>query len=238
MPVALITGGAVRVGRAITLGLARAGFDVVIHANTSIDQAQAVADEVKALGRTARVEAEDLSADEGPIKLASRIDAIDLLVNSAARYEHVDFADISRARFEAMLAVNLAAPFFLTQALTPKLKASKQGAIVNITDMAVTHAYTTSHFFAHYLASKAGLDQLTRAWALELGPSIRVNAVAPGPVAIADETTDAQRSDMLQRVPLRREGRPDDVAQAVVFLATHSYITGQTLRVDGGLSIA
>lgn len=238
MPVALITGGAVRVGRAITLALTEAGFEVVIHAHTSGDQAQALAAELKALGRTARVEREDLSKPDGPAKLASRVAALDLLVNSAAAYEHVDFTDISRAQFDAMVAVNVAAPFFLAQALVPKLKASKQGAIVNITDMAVTHAYTSSHFFAHYLASKAALDQLTRAWALELGPSIRVNAVAPGPVAMAAQTTDTQRAEILKRVPLGREGHPDDVARAVVFLATHGYITGQTLRVDGGLSVA
>ncbi|MBL9037081.1 MAG: SDR family oxidoreductase, partial [Archangium sp.] len=120
----------------------------------------------------------------------------------------------------------------------PKLRQAPAACVVNITDMAVTHAYTSTHFFAHYLASKAALDQLTRSWALELGPTIRVNAVAPGPVAMAAETNEAQRADMLQRVPLRREGTPDDVARAVVFLATSSYITGQTLRVDGGLSVA
>jgi pteridine reductase len=118
------------------------------------------------------------------------------------------------------------------------LKASGAGCVVNITDMAVTHAYTPTHFFAHYLSSKAALDQLTRAWALELGPTIRVNAVAPGPVAMAAETTGAQRSDILGRIPLKREGRPEDVAQAVVFLAQSPYITGQTLRVDGGLSVS
>ena len=103
--------------------------------------------------------------------------------------------------------------------------------------MAVSHAYSDTHFFSHYLASKAALDQLTRAWALELGPKVRVNAVAPGPVAMAAETTDEQRQSILMRVPLRREGRPEDVARAVVFLAQAPYITGQTLRVDGGLSV-
>jgi NAD(P)-dependent dehydrogenase (short-subunit alcohol dehydrogenase family) len=111
-------------------------------------------------------------------------------------------------------------------------------SVVNITDMAVTHAYTSTHFFSHYLASKAALEQLTRSLALELGPTIRVNAVAPGPVAMAQETTSAQRADMLERIPLKREGSPHDVARAVVFLATSSYVTGQTLRVDGGLSVA
>ncbi len=238
MPTALVTGGGIRVGRAIALALGRAGFDVIVHANRSVKEAAAVVAELKALGREARVEAADLSQAEGPQQLASRIQSLNLLVNSAATYEHADFADITRVKLEHMLSVNLVAPFMLTQALVPLLKASGSGAVVNITDMAVTHAYTPTHFFAHYLAAKAGLDQLTRAWALELGPAIRVNAVAPGPVAMAAQTSTGQRSDMLNRVPLRREGRPEDVADAVVFLAQAPYITGQTLRVDGGLSVA
>ena len=238
MPTALVTGGGIRVGRAIALALGRAGFDVVVHANRSVHEAAEVVAELKALGRLARVEAVDLSLPNGPGQLADRMGALDLLVNSAATYEHANFADITRAQLDRMLSVNVVAPFLLTQALVPALKASGSGCVVNITDMAVTHAYTGTHFFSHYLASKAALDQLTRAWALELGPSIRVNAVAPGPVAMAAETTDAQRSDMLGRIPLRREGRPEDIAQAVVFLAQSPYITGQTLRVDGGLSVA
>lgn len=238
MPTALVTGGGIRVGRAIALALGRAGFDVIVHANRSVKDAEAVVAELRALGRTARVEAADLASPDGPHALASRITELQVLVNSAAAYEHVDFADITRAQLERMLAVNVIAPFMLTQALQPVLAASGAGCVVNITDMAVTHAYTTTHFFSHYLASKAALDQLTRSWALELGPKIRVNAVAPGPVAMAAETTDAQKSDILGRIPLRREGSPADVAQAVVFLTQAPYVTGQTIRVDGGLSVA
>lgn len=238
MPVALVTGGGIRVGRAIALALGRAGFDLIVHANRSVKEAAQVVSELEAMGRTARVEAADLSSPEGPKLLAGQVQKLDLLVNSAATYEHADFADITRAQLERMFSVNVIAPFLLTQALLPALKASGAGCVVNITDMAVTHAYTPTHFFAHYLASKAALDQLTRAWALELGPAIRVNAVAPGPVAMAAETTGDQRTDILGRIPLKREGRPEDVAQAVVFLAQSPYITGQTLRVDGGLSVS
>ncbi len=225
-------------GRAIALALGRAGFDLVVHANRSVKEAAEVVSELRAMGRTARVEAVDLSHPDGPLELAGRVPGLELLVNSAATYEHSNFADVTRAQLDRMLAINVVAPFLLTQALVPMLKASGAGCVVNITDMAVSHAYTATHFFSHYLASKAALDQLTRAWALELGPTIRVNAVAPGPVAMAAETTNAQRSDILGRIPLRREGRPEDVAQAVVFLAQSPYITGQTLRVDGGLSVA
>lgn len=241
MPLALVTGGAVRVGRAIVVALAEAGYEVIIHARSSADAANTLARDLHAFGRKALVEIADLGTPDGPMEFSARVrrkhPRLDLLVNSAAAYAHTSFEDVTADAFDAMTNVNVRAPFFLTQGLLPSLRASESASIVNITDMAVTHAYTTSHFFSHYLATKAALEQLTRAWALELGPKIRVNAVAPGSVAMAGETTDDQRKDILQRVPLRREGSPEDVARAVVFLAQAPYITGQTLRVDGGLSI-
>jgi len=238
MPVALVTGGGIRIGRAIALALAREGFDLVVHANRSLAAAEEVAREVAALGRTARVEQADLAAPDGPARLAARIDALDLLVNNAAAYEHRGFREISPADLDRMLGVNLRAPFLLTQALLDRLEASDRAAVVNITDMAVSRPYTATHAFAHYLAAKAGLEQLTRALALELAPRVRVNAVAPGPVAIGAETTDSQRAEMLARLPLARAGSPADVAEAVVYLASAAFVTGQTIRVCGGLSIA
>lgn len=242
MPLAVVTGAGVRVGRSIALALGHAGFDLVLHANRSVDAAAQLKAEVVGLGRRAWVEAADLSDGAAVTALAQRLRTthprIDLLVNSAAAYAHVDFAEVTPSQLEQMWRVNVAAPFFLVQGLLPALRQSATACVINITDMAVTHAYTSTHFFSHYLASKAALDQLTRSLALELGPTIRVNAVAPGPVAMAAETTTTQRSEMLERVPLRREGQPADVAQAVVFLAQAPYVTGQTLRVDGGLSVS
>jgi pteridine reductase len=242
MALAVVTGAGIRVGRAIALALAQAGFDLVLHANRSVEHAQAVKVEVERLGRAAFVEPADLSDTSAVSALAQRLRerhaVIDLVVNSAAAYAHVDFTNVTPEQLEQMYRVNVAAPFFLVQGLLQPLRASRSACVVNITDMAVTHAYTSTHFFSHYLASKAALDQLTRSLALELGPAIRVNAVAPGPVAMAAETTDDQKADILGRIPLRREGSPEDVARAVVFLATAPYVTGQTLRVDGGLSVA
>lgn len=236
MPLALVTGAGVRVGRAIALALGRAGFDLVLHVNRSVDGAQHVVAELAAMGRSARIEQADLSTVEGPRQLAAKIGTkLDVLVNSAATYAHEDFAKITVEDFDRMYAVIVRAPFLLTQALLPALKG---GAVVNITDMAVSHAYTATHFFSHYIAAKAALEQLTKSLALELGPDIRVNAVAPGPVAMAAETNDAQRRDILERIPMKREGSPNDVAEAVVFLARAPYITGQTIRVDGGLSVS
>jgi pteridine reductase len=242
MPLALVTGGAVRVGAATTRALARAGYEVLVHARRSADAARDLVREIQGQGGRASVLVADLADPRGPMTLAEQVrghhTSLDLLVNNAAAYEHRPFAEISPEHLDAMLQVNLRAPFFLTQALLPLLRDSGAGCVINLTDMAVSHTYTTTHFFAHYLASKAALDQLTRAWALELAPTIRVNAVAPGPVAIGGETTDEQRDEILRRTPLRREGSPEDVARAVLFLAGSPYLTGQTLRVDGGLSIA
>lgn len=242
MPVALITGGAIRVGRAIALALARSGYEVIVHSHHhSGEAASSLADEIRALGQVAHLESADFTQSQAPAELAQRViqshARLDVLVHNAAVYEHSAFETISAAQLERALSVNLKAPFLLTQKLLPALRAA-HGCVINITDMAVSHVYTSTHFFSHYLASKAALEQLTRAWALELGPLVRVNAVAPGPVAIAPETTAGQKDDMLKRIPLRREGLADDVAQAVLFLACAPYITGQVLRVDGGLSVA
>ena len=238
MPVALVTGGGIRIGRAIVLALGRAGYDVVVHANRSVAEAEGVVRQLATLGRQGRVERADLAAPDGPARLAARLDRLDLLVNNAATYEHATFREITPDQLERMLAVNVRAPFLLTQAVLPLLEASGQGSVVNVTDMALSRPYSATHVFAHYLASKAALDQLTRALAVELGPKVRVNAVAPGPVAIAAETTAPQRADMLARLPLGREGSPEDVAEAVVYLAQAAYVTGQTIRVCGGLSVA
>jgi pteridine reductase len=242
MPIALVTGGAIRVGRAIVEAVATAGYDVLIHARRSHREATELAAEMRAHGVRAWALTADLEAEDGPFDLARQVLActttLDLLVHNAADYEHAAFEDISPARFASMMATNVRAPFFLTQALLPLLRAAQAGAcIINITDMALDHVYTRSHVFSHYLASKAGLMQLTRAWALELGPAIRVNAVAPGPVAVAGETSELQRREIVTRTPLAREGTPHDIAGAVVYLAGAPYVTGQVLRVDGGLSV-
>lgn len=237
--VALVTGAGVRVGKAIAVELARAGYDVIVHANRS--PAHETAKAIEALGRRATV----LTADfADPAALASFADAVNkeapklkLLVNSAGIYDRVPFEKISRAQFDRMIAINLAAPFMLTQLLLPALRAAGDAAIVNITDSAMDTPYAEDQQLSHYLAAKAGLASLTRSWALELGPKIRVNAVAPGPVAIAPDASAAEKQALIASLPLRREGSPEDVAQAVAYLARAAYVTGQVLRVDGGLSI-
>lgn len=238
-PKAIVTGAGVRVGRAIATTLARAGYDLVVHANRSREAVDEVARELETLGSHVSVEACDLADVRAVTDLAGRIreahGAVDLVVNNAAAYEHVPFSEIGPEAFERMMAVNVRAPFFLVQGLLPALRRSERPSIVNVTDACLRHAYSSGHTFAHYLASKAALEQLTLAWARELGPHVRVNAVAPGPVAIAGETSSAERTELFTRTPLGREGSAEDVAEAVLYLARAPYVTGHVLAVDGGL---
>lgn len=241
MPLALVTGAARRVGRATALHLAREGFDVVVHSNTAREEAKTLVTEIESLGRSAWIETADFSQLDAATKLGARIEArhaaLDVLVLNASAYQHRAFEAVTPQEFDAMVTVNVRAPFFLTQRLLPTLRAAAQPCVVAITDVAVTHAYGPEHLFSHYIASKAALAQLVRSWALELAPRIRVNAVAPGPVMIGAETPDAGAAKLVAQLPLRREGEAADIARAVVFLVHNSYVTGSTITVDGGLQV-
>jgi pteridine reductase len=232
---ALVTGAGIRVGRAVAEALAVAGYDLVLHANRSRQPVEEVAREARALGRRAEVVVADLS-DSGEVdrlgqELRARHPALDLLVHNAGLFERVDFADITRAQYRHMLAVNLDAPFFLTQALLPSLLAAEDPLVVQVGDIAGERPVPR---YAHYSVSKAGVLMLTRALAVELGPKVRVNAVSPGTVAFPENFDQAARERIVGRVPLRREGTPADVAEAVLYLTRARYVTGQVLGVDGG----
>lgn len=239
MSVAFVTGAGVRVGRAIALGLAGAGYDVVVHANANVAAAHDVAKEIEALGRVAWVESADLSDDDAIDALATRVvsahPALDVVVHSAAGFEKVPFPNVTRAQYRAMQRVNLEAPYFLTQRLLPALQRAKTDGgdpcVVHVVDVAGERPVSG---YSHYSVSKAGVAMLTRALALELAPLVRVNGVAPGTVAFPPDFDDAAKRGILKRIPLGREGSPDDVARAVVFLVGASYITGAIIPVDGG----
>jgi pteridine reductase len=199
---------------------------------------EALAEEFRGLGRKVSLYTADLSDPRGVEELGARVRAdhptLDVLVHNAGLYERVAFESITREQYRTMLAVNLDAPFFLTQALLPSLRTAAQPLVVHITDIGGERA--ESHF-AHYSVSKAALIMLTRALAVELAPHIRVNAVSPG-VAVFPESFDAAaREAVLQRVPMGREGSVEDIGRVVVFLAREApYITGQVVAVDGGRS--
>ena len=239
MPKALVTGAGIRIGRAIALGLADAGFDLVLTAHRSDQGLEETAQIARGKGRRVHTVIADLSDQAGVSAVAkSAGDSLDVLVNSAAIIALAPFASITRAQFRELLAVNVEAAFFLTQALLNALGASASASVVNIVDAALHTPYGAKQNFAHYLASKGALSGLTLALARELAPRIRVNAVAPGPVAFGLHDTVDHQTSVLARLPLARAGEPEDVAQAVVYLASAPYVTGQVLRVDGGLSIS
>ncbi len=236
MPCALVTGAGIRVGRAIALHLADSGFDLILHANRSRDQLEQVAQECRGMGREVTAICGDLGdRDERQAwvdKVHAHIQELDVLVNNAAIYESIEFGDVTYEAWDRMLGLNLEAPFFITQGLLPLLKASSRASVINITDSGLDWPDTE---YAHYFASKSGLDMLTRVLALELAPKIRVNSVAPGTVAFPPDFSPESKSAILKNIPMGRVGSPDDIAKAVCYLVGEgSYVTGQSLAVDGG----
>lgn len=238
MPTAVITGAGIRIGKAIALALAEAGYDLALHVHRSTEGAEEVAGKARALGRSVMLHRADLGTPQGVESLAAAVreahPAIDVLVNNAGIYERLAFEDITREHYHRMMGINLEAPFFLTQALLPALRAAPQPLVVNLTDIGAERA--ESHY-AHYSVSKAGLIMLTRALAVELAPRVRVNAVSPGTVVFPEGFDEAAQKAILARIPLGRVGAAEDVARVVVFLAREApYISGQVIAVDGARS--
>ncbi len=227
-----------RVGSAVARALGHAGYDLALHANRSLTPLEALAEEMRALGRRVTVHAADLSRPEAVDALGEEVraahPALDVVVHNASLYAPVPFGSITREQYRTMVGVNLEAPFFLTQALLPSLRHGQHPVVVHLTDIGAERAVGG---FAHYSVSKAGLVMLTRALAVELAPHIRVNAISPGAVVFPDDMDEAERESTRARIPFGREGRVEDVARAVLFFAREApYITGQVLAVDGGWS--
>jgi pteridine reductase len=228
--IALVTGAARRVGRAIAETLASDGATVVIHHHASPDEAAAVAracGDALVLRADLRVPAECVRLVDETVRAHGRVD---LLVNSAASYPRAPFAEQDDALWDDTLALNLVAPARLVRLALPHGLSS----VVNIIDVAAWQPWRNH---AAYSAAKAGLAHLTRCLALELAPSVRVNAVAPGTVAFPPDMKDSERDAILRRIPLARAGDPSDVARAVSYLAAEPYLTGLLLPVDGGSSL-
>jgi pteridine reductase len=234
MPLALVTGAGVRVGRAIALELARAGYDLALHGFSSpLDDVTA---DVTALGRSATQHRFDLSSIDETLALGDAVlDAhavVDVVVHNAALFEQVAFADLSVAQWRRMQAVNVDAPVFLTQRLLPGLKRSSQASVVAVVDVMADRPLPK---YVHYCASKAALSMLVKSLALELAP-IRVNGVAPGVAAFPASFSAEKRAKISSTIPLGA-GSVDDVAGAVRFLCGAPHVTGQVLTVDGGMSV-
>lgn len=237
--VALVTGGGRRVGAAIVRALHGAGMNLVIHHRASGAEARALAAELnRQRKRSAVALRADLLRTAALEQLARRAQAqwgrLDLLVNNASSYYETPLGTITGQAFDDLVGTNLKAPLLLSQACAPALREAG-GAIVNLSDL---YAHKPLPGRAPYCAAKAGLEAITRVLALELAPQVRVNAVAPsGILWPSDGSVDAAgRRRHLQRVPLRRLGGEEAIAQAVLYLAspTAGFVTGTTLAVDGG----
>ena len=239
-PVALVTGGARRIGAAIVRALHGAGMKVVVHYRASVAEAQALEAELENTRANSGVLASgDLRDVETPISLiqtATRhFGRLDLLVNNASSFYPTPLGETSTAQFDDLIGTNLKVPYFLAQAATEALT-SAEGTIINIADL---YADRPMKSYPVYSAAKAALVSLTRSLARELAPGVRVNAIAPG-VILWPEGNDDENAQhrIIARTPLKRLGTPADVASAVLFLARDAkFITGQVLYIDGGRSI-
>lgn len=236
---ALVTGGAVRVGRAISFALARGGARVVVHHNRSGDAARELVQEIRDAGGEAvaiGADLADLDQVEGLAREAERpFGPIDLLVNNASIFPEAGFGDVDAATWEAAIAVNLRAPFFLTQRLGGGMKARGRGVVVNLADLAGIQ--TWKGYAAHGI-SKAGVVHLTKVAARALAPEVRVAAIAPGTVLPPEALSEAEILSLAARSPLQRNGSPDDVVAALLYLVGADFVTGEVLVVDGGRRLA
>ena len=236
-PVALVTGGGVRVGRAVALGLAEDGYDLVVSYRTSAGGVEEVAEAVRALGRRVRTVRADLSREADAVRLAraagESFGRLDLLVNSAASFVAGDLLAVAAEEWDAVMAVNLRAPFLMVRETADLLRAAR-GSVVNVVDLSALQPWTRHP--VHSVA-KAGLLHLTRVMARRLAPEVRVNAIAPGAVLLPERYGEADAERVRGWVPLGRIGTPGDVVGAVRYLAGAGYVTGEGIVVDGGVGL-
>jgi NAD(P)-dependent dehydrogenase (short-subunit alcohol dehydrogenase family) len=229
---ALVTGGAKRVGKAIVLGLAEAGCNLVLHYNSSAEEAEATAAEAKALGARVVLVGADLAVDAGKaVAGAGGLAPVEILINSAAVFPTDTIADLSPDGIDRTLAVNLRAPILLTSAFAQALPPDRTGAVVNLTDWRTRRPYR-DHF--SYTISKGGVDAFTLAAAEALAPRIRVNAVALGAILPPAGKDSTYLKELAREIPVEHVGGTDPVVAAVLFLLRNDFITGEIVRVDGG----
>jgi pteridine reductase len=233
--VALVTGGARRLGRAFALALSSRGMRVAVHYGTSSADAEEVAGEIRAKGGEAATFGGDLRDAEVAMALPARVvesfGRLDVLVNSAAVMERRTVAETSTADWDAVLNLNLRAPFFLAQQAAPHLE-KVGGKIVNIADLGGLEPWPN---YAAHSVSKAGVVMLTKVLATALAPAITVNAIAPGTVLVPDDYDTAKRDFLSETTPLHRLGTPEDAVHALLYLLEGGdFVTGEVLVVDGG----
>ncbi len=237
-PLALVTGGAQRLGKAFALTLASMGYDLVLHYHKSEAAAQQAKAELEACGVKIHLLRADLTQPDQIQRLFSELDFIlhnslfTLLVNSASLMPVGDPRDLDLQDWDSALDLNLRAPFLLAQQAAKRMTGG--GLIVNISDVGAQKAWSR---YPSYTVSKAGLESLTKVLARSLAPSIRVNAIAPGLVLPSDVVTPEQWDKLVEKLPLKRAATPDEITSTLEFLINNKYVTGQTIVVDGGYSL-
>jgi NAD(P)-dependent dehydrogenase (short-subunit alcohol dehydrogenase family) len=236
--VALVTGGK-RIGQVVAEELARAGADVVLSYRSSQREAEETAGRVRALGRRALIAQADVSRAEDCSTLASTIDhhfgRLDIVVNMASTYMSRPLAEIDERAWRDDIDANLSSAFYVTQAMLPLLRRQSVAHVVNFTDWLPASGRPGYPGFVAYYVAKAGVKALTEALALELAPDqILVNAIAPGPIVPPPDMSETEQRHVAEATPLQRWGGELEIARAVMLLVTTQFITGETLRVDGG----
>ena len=234
--VALVTGAGKRLGRAVALRLAEEGMGVAVHYRESVDDAVEVVRTIEEMGqKAAAVRADLLSVDEirqMVLAVGNELGRLDLLVNCAANFLPGSVISTTEEIWDASLDTNVKAQFFVAQAAAPMLRRSK-GAIVNFSDTGGILGWPG--FIGHSVA-KAGMINLTKSLAKALAPEVRVNAIAPGTITMAGDPPEWEQ-EFVKLAPLKKSGRPSDIADAVVYLATADFLTGHTLVLDGGRTL-
>lgn len=236
---ALVTGGAHRIGRAITLGLAKAGANVIIHYNSSAESARETAQAVEAFGVRALVTRADISQVEEVKRMIAEIqetfDGVDIVVNNASRFTPTPFPSDDLTLWHEVTGLLINGPFYVSNFLAPQMMKLAEGVIVNIIDLSVWEPWPG---LAAHCVGKSALLALTRQLALEMAPTVRVNAVCPGPV-LPSPHYDAARIERVRRdTLLERWGSPEDVVRAVLYFIEADYVTGDTAILDGGQRFA
>lgn len=236
---ALVTGAARRIGRALALTAAEAGYDVAVHHRGSADEAEAVAFEIRSMGRRAAAVAAELTDEVETSALVGRaaqaLGPVTLLINNASVFEDDRIQTLTRRSWDAHMQTNLRAPILLTQTLAAELPAETEGQVINLLDQRV---WKPNPQFFSYSLSRAALWHATRVLAQALAPRVRVNAIGPGPTLPSVHQTQAEFEAEAHNVPLQRRSSPEDIAAAARYLIDARQVTGQMIAVDGGQHLA
>ena len=235
--VALVTGAAKRIGRSVALRLAAEGADVIVNYRRSKAEADEVVARISATGPRATAIQGDVAKRTDVLALFGAVERefgrLDILVNNAGMFFPAKFEELTEEQWDTILDANLKSQFLCSQTAAPMLRRSGHGRIINFASLGGLLAWPA---YTHYCVSKAGVIMLTRCLARALAPEITVNAIAPGTISFPGDAPEIAE-DFVQRAPLRRTGGPEDIDEAVIFLAKSPFITGQVIVVDGGRTL-